>query len=45
MHGNEDLQGKVQGAKMTDRLFNPDNRDMIECLLREGVDEEWIGQR
>ncbi len=45
MHGSTDLQSRVQETNMTDRLFNPDYRDMIECLLREGVDEEWIGQR
>ena len=34
---------------MGGKLLNPDYRDMVECLLREGVDEaageeEWIGR-
>ena len=28
---------------MTDRLLNPDYRDMVECLLREGVDFMLVG--
>ena len=31
------------GIQMTDRLLNPDYRDMIECLLREGVDFMLVG--
>jgi predicted nucleotidyltransferase len=31
------------GNQMTERLFNPDYRDMIECLLREGVDFMLVG--
>ena len=28
---------------MNDRLLNPDYRDMVECLLREGVDFMLVG--
>lgn len=34
---------KSQKLKMTDRLLNPDYRDMVECLLRESVDFMLVG--
>ena len=28
---------------MNERILNPDYRDMVECLLREGVDFMLVG--
>ena len=28
---------------MNERLLNPDYRDMVECLLKEGVDFMLVG--
>ena len=38
----EDI-GKKREHSMNERILNPDYRDMVECLLREGVDFMLVG--
>ncbi len=38
----EDI-GKRREHSMNERILNPDYRDMVECLVREGVDFMLVG--
>ena len=38
----EDI-GKRREYSMNERILNPDYRDMVECLVREGVDFMLVG--